>query len=122
MKKFKLFMGYWGNGLTVCNKAIEKNGDYITIAHIADCGKITWYVNPASYVPGAELLKIEHEADTMRANWEKWLASMPEMERYSKLLDRAPHAAFMHVCGNKKINISEKIAYLIEICYEQSRF
>mgnify|MGYP006888164720 FL=1 len=38
--KFDLFMGCLGNGVTVCNKAVKENGDYKTIAHIAECGKI----------------------------------------------------------------------------------
>lgn len=42
MKKFKLFMGHLGNGITVCNKAVQEHGDYKVIAHIAECGKITW--------------------------------------------------------------------------------
>lgn len=48
MKKenFELFLGCLGNGITVCNKSVEENGAYKTIAHIAECGKITWYVNP----------------------------------------------------------------------------
>lgn len=46
MKKFELFMGCFGNGITVCNKAVQEHGDYKVIAHIAECGKITWYVNP----------------------------------------------------------------------------
>ena len=44
-EKFELFIVYLGNGATVCNKAVEENGDYKKIAHIAECGKITWYVN-----------------------------------------------------------------------------
>lgn len=27
-RKFELFYGYLGNGTTVCNKAVEENGDY----------------------------------------------------------------------------------------------
>lgn len=51
MKKenFELFLGCLGNGITVCNKSVEENGAYKTIAHIAECGKITWYVNPVRY-------------------------------------------------------------------------
>ena len=62
MKKFDLFLGCLGNGITVCNKAIQENGDYKIIAHIREIGKIKWYVNPAT-VPGDELLKIEYVAD-----------------------------------------------------------
>ena len=89
MKKFELFMGCLGNGITVCNKAVEENGDYKTIAHIANCGKITWYANSAD-IPGSALLRIEHDADAMRENWEKWLDSMPESQQYEKLLDCVP--------------------------------
>lgn len=28
MKKFELFMGCFGNGITVCNKAVQEHGDY----------------------------------------------------------------------------------------------
>ena len=68
MKKFELFIGCLGNGLTVCNKAVEENGDYKTIAHIAECGTITWYVNQ-SYVPDDALLIIEHNANAMNEKW-----------------------------------------------------
>ena len=121
MKKFELFMGCLGNGVTACNKAIEENGDYKKIAHIAECGKITWYVKPNS-IPGDALIRIEHEADTMNANWKKWLNNMPIMKRYETLLDASPHIAFIHVCGNKEMSTEEKILYLKNVCYQQSRF
>lgn len=35
-EKFELFLGCFGNGITVYNKAAEENGDYKKIAHIAD--------------------------------------------------------------------------------------
>lgn len=73
MKKgnFELFMCCLGNGITVFDKAVEENGDYKIIAHIAECGKITWYVNPDSYVPVDALLKIEHCANVQREKLEK---------------------------------------------------
>lgn len=69
MKKFDLFIGFFGNGATVYNKAVAEHGDYKKVAHIAECGKITWYAEPGT-VPGKDLLRIEHTADTMNANWE----------------------------------------------------
>ena len=75
-----------GNGTTICNKAVKEYGDYKIIAHIADCGKITWYVKPG-YVPEADLAKIKHAADVDRVNWENWLHSMPEIKQYEYLLD-----------------------------------
>ena len=119
--KFELFMGCLGNGVTVCNNAIEKNGDYKTVAHIAECGKITWYVNPASYVPSGALLKIEHCANVQREKWEKWLDSMPELQRYEKLLNAVPVDVMlyaMHLVGG----LDQKISYLKQVCYEKSYF
>lgn len=121
MKKFELFMGCFGNGTTVYNKAVIENGDYKMIAHIAECGKITWYVNPGSYVPGPDLLKIEHVADASRANWEKWLDSMPEPQRYEKLLDAVPLNIMLYAT-NLGGGLGRKIQYLKQVCYEKSYF
>ena len=66
-KKFELFIGYLGNGATVCNKAVCENGDYKQIAHISEAGNIKYYV-PVDYIPGDALLRIEHLADTHREN------------------------------------------------------
>lgn len=35
--------GSLGNGLTVWDRTVEKNGDYKTLAHIQDSGEIRWY-------------------------------------------------------------------------------
>jgi hypothetical protein len=40
-KKYDIGSGYMGNGLTIWNRAVEKNGDYQTIAHITDDGVLT---------------------------------------------------------------------------------
>lgn len=72
MKPFELFMGRLGNGLTVCNKAVMEHNDYKQIAHISPVGNIKWYV-PVSYVPGPELLRIEHTADAMYHNFKSAL-------------------------------------------------
>ena len=123
MKKenFELFLGCLGNGITVCNKSVEENGAYKTIAHIAECGKITWYVNPVSCVPGGDLLKIEHFADVQREKWEKWLDSMPELKRYEKLLETVP-ADIMLYAMNLNGEPWQKINYLKQVCYEKSYF
>ena len=121
MKNFELFIGCLGNGLTVCNKAVEENGDYKTIAHIAECGKITWYVNPSTYVPGDALLRIEHDADAMHANFEKWLGSMPKTMQYEKLVDMVPLNIFLYV-SNLGGGIERKIEYLKNVIYQKSTF
>lgn len=72
MANFELFMGCLGNGLTICNKAVMEHGDYKQIAHISPAGNIKWYV-PVGYVPGPDLLRIEHTADAMYHNFKSAL-------------------------------------------------
>lgn len=121
MKKFELFMGCLGNGITICNKAVEENGDYKIIAHIAECGRISWRVNPAEYVPGADLLKIEHAADVQRVKWENWLDSMPEAKQYEILLDKVPTNIMLYTM-NIGGGVTAKLNYLKQICYEKAYF
>lgn len=120
-KKFELFMCCLGNGTTVCNKAVEENGDYKIIAHIAECGKITWYVNLYTYVPGDALLQIEHYADVQHEKWEKWLDSMPERQSYEKLLNAVPVNIMLYAM-NLDGKLWQKINYLKQVCYEKSYF
>ncbi len=42
-KEYDLGYGYLGNGTTVYNRAEEKNGDYVTVAHIQSADEITFY-------------------------------------------------------------------------------
>ena len=65
MKKFKLWLGCLGNGITVCNSAVEESGDYKHIAHISDNGKIKLYVSE-SYIPVEDMRRIEQTAAEQR--------------------------------------------------------
>ena len=58
-KKYDIGMGYMGNGLTVYNKAESEHGDYKSIAHISNDGKITWY---DKHLPSKIKKLIEDEA------------------------------------------------------------
>jgi hypothetical protein len=42
-KQYDLGYGFLGNGLTVWNRAEEKNGDYVTVAHIDPDRSVTFY-------------------------------------------------------------------------------
>lgn len=119
MKKFDLFMCCLGNGTTVCNKAVVENGDYKVIAHISECGRINWRVDPSKYVPGPDLLKIEHVADVQRVKWEKWLDSMPESRQYEILLDKVPTNIMLYAM-NIGGGLTAKLNYLKQVCYENS--
>lgn len=111
MEKFELFMGCFGNGTTVCNKAIENFGDYLQVAHISESGKIRWYV-PSSTIPGDALLKIEHYANTTAANFWKRFDSLPIMSQYGYLLDRAKLSDFLEVVKMKDKPVEKKVEYL----------
>lgn len=119
MGKFELFMGCLGNGITVCNKAIDENGDYKKIAHIGENGKIKWYIRPES-VPGDSLLKIEHTASVQSEKWEQWFSSHSDIWQYGYLLDRVPHSDFMHIISDKSSTLWEKICYLKQAYYKAS--
>jgi hypothetical protein len=41
--KRKLGFGSLGNGITVWDSLHEKDGDYVTVAHISTDREITWY-------------------------------------------------------------------------------
>ena len=43
MKKYNLMYGHLGNGITVCNRNQEVNGDYKTIAHIDSNRNVKFY-------------------------------------------------------------------------------
>lgn len=112
MRKFELFMGCLGNGVTVWNKAVQEHGDYKMVAHIAECGKIKWYIDSQS-VPADALDRIERTATEEREKWEKHLFRIGEARAYAYLLDKVPHADFMHVIRDMKgADISAQIEYL----------
>lgn len=110
-KKFELFMGCLGNGTTVCNKAVEENGDYKKIAHIGNNGEITWYVTE-NYVPEAELARIKRVAEKDREKYLTWWNSLSTAEKYSRLLDIIPHKVFMEVVKDKTSSMEQKVKRL----------
>ena len=83
-KKFELFIGYLGNGATVCNSAVYEHGDYKTIAHISNAGNIKLYVAP-DYIPAEAMQKIQETAEEHK---KKTLAALDQslnITKYSKM-------------------------------------
>ena len=89
MKKFRLFMGCLGNGITVCNAAVMEHGDYKHIAHISPAGNIRLYVNPG-YIPAPEMEKINRAAQAEAEEFRTAFESLPPLEQYGKILDAMP--------------------------------
>lgn len=113
--KFELWFGYFGNGTTVCNKAVTENGDYKKIAHISEGGNIRLYV-AESYIPAAEMEKIKAMANRDKAEFIKRFESLPEFYQYGKILGRVQHQKFMEFIGDKR-PLSEKLPTMREYYY-----
>lgn len=86
MDKFELFMCCRGNGTTISNKAVLEHGDYKNVAHIADCGRLTWYANPEK-LPNEVRERITQYATGRHAEWEKWLEKKSEFNQYCILFE-----------------------------------
>jgi len=104
MANFELFMGCLGNGLTVCNKAVMEHNDYKQIAHISPAGNIKWYV-PVGYVPGPDLLRIEHTADAMYHNFKSALErdlAADKSRTYFRMLDELSYSQYKEFTKSTK--------------------
>ena len=111
MENFKLWMGHLGNGITVCNSAVESNGEYKYIAHISDSGKINLYVSK-SYIPVEDMQRIEQTAADRRKTFLNEWNKHPDIEKYEKLLDMCIHSDFMEIAHNKELSLAEKVKRL----------
>ena len=111
MKNFKLWMGCLGNGITVCNSAVEESGDYKHIAHISDSGKIKLYVSK-SYIPVEDMQRIEQTAADQRKTFLNEWNKQSDISKYEKLLDMCIHSDFMEIACNKRITLAEKVKRL----------
>lgn len=118
MKKFDLFIGCFGNGVSVRNKAVSNGGEYEKVCHIAECGKITWYVEPKN-IPEEPLQKIKQTAEKYNADFEKMLVGMEEWKRYTYLCDMVNDVVFNHVCSMEGTT-TDKIDYLKSVIYQRS--
>lgn len=90
--KFELWFGCLDNGTTVCNKAVEVNGDYKTITHISNGGNVHFYV-PMSYIPADAMEKINAMASRAATEYHGKFERLPIIEQYvfmENLEDKRP--------------------------------
>ena len=104
-------MGCLGNGITVCNSAVEESGDYKHIAHISNSGKIKLYVSE-SYIPVEDMRRIEQAAAKQRKTFLTEWNKQSDIEKYEKLRDMCIHSDFMEIAHNKEITRAEKVKRL----------
>lgn len=113
MKNFKLWMGCLGNGITVCNSAVEINGDYKHIAHISDNGKIKLYVSEG-YIPVEDMRRIERTAAEHRKTFLNEWNKQSDIKKYEKLLDMLYLADLTEIINNRELSLAEKVKRLEE--------
>ena len=111
MKKFKLWMGCLGNGITICDSAVESNGEYKYIAHIGNSGKIALYV-PKSYIPVEDMQRIEQAAVEQRKTFLTEWNKQSDIEKYEKLLDMLYLADLTEIINNRELSLAEKVKRL----------
>ena len=111
-KNFKLFIGYLGNGATVCNSAVYENGDYKTIAHISPAGHIKLYVS-ADYIPAADMETIKataarHERET-RARLDRetattygYMRTLEEIANYTSYTTQSAFFEALKECATQE--------------------
>lgn len=73
-------------GVMYCDTDRHENGDYKQIAFIHTSGKIQFFEKPEK-IPGADLLRIERDADTTAANYRAQWERLPIYKRYETIID-----------------------------------
>ena len=111
MNKFELFMGCLGNGITVCNKAIEEHGDYKTIAHISPRGNIKLYVTE-NIIPQESVKAIRDTARYTREEFLKAWNKYSVAKQYEMMLDELPWATIKPFMIDKSMTLQEKVTAL----------
>ena len=111
MKKFELFMGCLGNGITCCNKAVEEHGDYKHIAHISFKGNIKFYVSE-NYIPQEALATIRENARLERERFLDYWTTLPPIKRYEIMLDELPYSVVRNYIHKNDRTLSEKVTDL----------
>ncbi len=122
MVKFELFMGCFGNGVCVSNKAATEHGDYKKVAHISEHGHIKFYV-PEDYIPSEEMQKIRNTAETNKAEFlEKWNRKT-DFQKYEYMLEiptiGCGYNAFT-LAGeqNKHLPLAERVAIMEKVFFD----
>lgn len=111
-QKFKLWMGCLGNGITVCNSAVQEHGDYKHIAHISNGGNITLYV-PEDYIPADEYQRISDTAQKMRKEFMDEFDRLDETRKYQIMCNSLPWKVIHPIFMNKEASLQERIKALM---------
>ena len=119
MKKFELFAGCLGNGITICNKAVMEYGDYKKVAHISNGGNIRLYVT-ADYIPAEDMEKINRMAEAQRRAFQESFEKLPEMQQYERILNASSISKMVEFISDKRI-VPEKLPDMKKYYYSVAK-
>lgn len=108
-KNFELLVCAFPGGYSYTNKKVYEHGDYKKIAFIDYYGCLRFDV-PVSYIPDDALLRIEHDADAMRANFKNSWENKTELQKLCELYDLC--GVYAGLCVDRKWTRSEKVDFL----------
>lgn len=83
---YDLMFGCLGNGITVCNRAREVGGDYPTVAHIDNCGAISYYMDETK-LPEYARREINSHAGAQAINFKHGFLHLPKAAALEMLYD-----------------------------------
>ena len=106
---FELLCCVFPGGYSYTNKKVYEHGDYKKVAFLDYYGCLRFDV-PVSYIPGDALLRIERDADEMRANFKNSWENKTELQRLCKLYDLC--SVYAGLCVNREWTRSEKVDFL----------
>lgn len=114
--EYDLFFGCLGNGMTVCNKAVEEHGDYKKIAHISHDRKITFYdKNIPDNIKTQIIYCAQTDDSTISTSQPTNVFSIPPKNIKFPPIDQVKK--YVHKCiwtgTNDSLTIIEKVYYYI---------
>lgn len=113
--KFELGLYCLGNGITVCNRAVEQHGEYKHIAHISNGGNIKLYVSE-SYIPVEAMEKIRQTAEEEKRKFQADFLKRDILSQYGEILDNISTDDFLKATRDKR-PLEEKIIDLRELYF-----
>lgn len=107
-RKFEMFMGCFGNGTVVANKAVMEHGDYKNVCLISPAGNIKWYVD-MGYVPDEDRKRIFKAAEQGKRSFMEWFNNLSVEEQYSQML-RVNSPVVMDILSDKNdLSMGQKV-------------
>lgn len=84
--EFELFVGCYGNGISISNKACMESGDYKKIAFITTYGQLIMYV-PSESIPEDDRRRIKEIVVEQRRKHRVFWESLSSQKKYEMLHD-----------------------------------